>query len=311
MRERVTPLVAAIIVLYNSRKHLPRLIASLKAQTYPNMKTYFFDNASGDDGVSFINEHLPGAAVIHSAENLGYAAGNNRAAKPAKQAGADFLFFLNPDTELDPDCVREMVALFETEKDTGLAAPVLLYGGERKAEQVIQHFGSTVDFKTRKSTWFYANRRLDEDVPQYMPVDLISGAVTFIKTGIFFELGEFEERYFLYGEEIDLAFRAKEKGIKTMVTSRSRAWHHHDWSAANVVGNRIMYYYKTRNRYLYFRKFKQRKNFLKYLLEDIICFPLKIRWAVKKKDFKLVKFYYMGVIGGILNHTGKAHVCFE
>lgn len=302
------PLVAVIIVLYNSRKHLPRLIASLKAQTYPNMKIYFFDNNSRDDGPEFIKEHLPGATIIHSDENLGFAAGNNRA---AKKAGADFLFFLNPDTELDPDCTREMIELFEKGKDVGLAAPVLLYGGEKKAEQVIQHYGSSVDFKTRKSTWFYPNRRLDENVPEYMAVDLISGAVTFIKADVFFELGEFEERYFLYGEEIDLAFRAKKKGIKTMVTSRSRAWHYHDWSASNIVGNRIMYYYKTRNRYLYFRKFKQWKNFFKYLLKDIIYFPLKIRWAVKKRDFKLLKYYYMGVVSGILNRSGKTHVCFE
>lgn len=310
MTRQKSPLIAVIVVLYNSRRHLPALVGSLQAQTYTNTKYYFFDNNSQDDGLNFAAEQMPQAVTIESRENIGYAAANNHAARIAREAGADFLFFLNPDTELDPDCIRELVALFDKEKNTGIAQPALLYGGRKKSKRIIQYFGSTIDFKTRKSTWHYAGSSLDDQVPERIQVDQVSGAVMFIKSDVFFEIGGFDERYFLYGEEIDLAYRAKKQGIKSLVTSRASAWHNHDWSARNITGNRIMYFYKTRNRYLYFRKFGQWKNMIKYVFKDIIYFPLKIVWALKKKDIKLLKYYYLGVRYGILNRTGKANVSF-
>ena len=144
-----------------------------------------------------------------------------------------------------------------------------------------------------------------DSLPEVKTVDLVSGGSTFIKAEVLKKTGLWEESYFGYGDEIDLAKRVKEAGYKTVVTSRAMVWHNHKWDRSNKYGYYMEYYLIQRNKYLYFRKYGLTLNMLAALIIDWIKFPWRLIWFIKVCDFSLGIYYLKGTFHGLLNKIGK------
>jgi len=124
--------------------------------------------------------------------------------------------------------------------------------------------------------------------------------------------GLFEEDYFMYNDEIDLAFRIKKAGFKTLCMRSAIVRHYHDFNKENKRGNNLMYYYIMRNRYLYFKKFHLYFNIILSLIIEISFMPLKFRWAIRKMGgLKFLKYYYSGLWDGLIGKKGIADKYFE
>ncbi|MCX6250387.1 MAG: glycosyltransferase family 2 protein [Bacteroidetes bacterium] len=304
--------VAVLLVVTNEAHHMKTHFNSLKNQTYKNISVYVTDNNSKDNSVELIRELYPEANINSFSENTGFARGNNIAAKHAYDDGADYLFILNPDIELDPECIEQLVLFSEQNKQIGLVAPVMFYGLEKKSKNIIQSYDDHVNFYTSGSHSPHAELVFNADtIPVIIETSMTGGGITFMKREVYQKIGLFEESYFIYNDEIDLAYRVKKAGYKMFATHRAKVWHHHNWSQKNKIQHRLMYYYMTRNRFLYFKQYHLYSYLLYNIMLEIFLMPLKIRWALRTSDLRFLRFYYLGIVRGIAGEKGETNRSFE
>lgn len=304
--------VAVLLVLYNDEKNLNRLYNSLRNQTYKVFRIYVLDSNSSDNSVSLTKKLYPEATIIESKQNVGFAKGNNILASRAFADCAQYLYILNCDMELHPECIDELVKLAKSDKNIGVVSPIIFFGSKDKRKNKIQDYAEIVNFKTYKILSPQSQRYFEsEKLPEVLKVNIVEGGAMFIKSKVYEKVGLFEERYFMYGDEIDLAHRVYLAGYKMFVSSKAKVWHYHDWSKKNKKRHYLMYYYILRNRYLYFRKFRLYKYLVIDMLREVLFLPIKVRWALRFADVKLIKFYYQGIWDGLLNKNGKANVEFK
>ncbi|MBK7498977.1 MAG: glycosyltransferase family 2 protein [Ignavibacteriales bacterium] len=133
-----------------------------------------------------------------------------------------------------------------------------------------------------------------ENFQKEIEVNIVGGGITFIKASVVKEIGLFDERYYIYGEELDLGYRSFLADYKMVVTSEAKVWHHHNWSRKNNKQHYFSYYYMNRAKILYFIKFALHKQLIIFLLKELFLFPVKVKWSHKTSDLKLIKYYYLG-----------------
>ncbi len=307
------PKIAILLVVTNEAKHIPSFFSHLKSQTYEGeISVYILDNNSSDNSPELVMENWPEADITLERSNIGFARGNNIIAKKAFADGADYIFVLNPDVELDPDCIKILVELGESDSKTGIVSPVLFWGNELKDEEKIQHFGKNINFSTLKLSAPFVNKKTSEiSLPETNTADFAGGGITMMKRELFEITGLFDEDNYIYGEEPDLAYRVRKTGYKTVISSKAKSWHNHDYSRKNKNGNYFQYYYINRARYLFFWKYRLYSALLLNVFKDLIKFPLYLRWALKIADFKLLRYFYSGIFAGLRRETGKATLRFD
>jgi GT2 family glycosyltransferase len=304
--------VAILLVVTNEAHHLRMHFNALKKQTWTNISVWVTDNHSKDNSVELIREFCPEAHINALKENAGFAGGNNLAAQQAFSNGADYLFVLNPDIELEPDCIRQLVLLSEQDEQTGVVAPIMFYGLGKKEQNIIQSYDDYVNFRTSNTSSPHSDMAFNPDlIPEIIETSMTSGGITFMKREVYEKIGLFEQSYFIYNDEVDLAYRVKKAGYRMFVTSRAKVWHHHNWTAKNKIQHRFMYYYIMRNRILFFRQYGLYIYLFYNILREFFLFPLKVRWVMKSSDLRLLKFYYLGIVKGIMGEKGKTTRNFE
>lgn len=303
--------VGIILVCTNEKRHLDLLYKSITNQTYHNFSIYFIDNNSSDGSAEYLKElnrvMKLDIRYISLKENSGFAKGNNIGADAALKDGCDYVFIINPDMEL-ADNVLEILKRTCTDNDEiGVCSSVLLFGCDKRDKDEIQFYGGKANFKTQKKDSLFSGQILSEaQLPKLMTVDFVNGGSTFVRKDVIQNCGLFEEKYFIYNDEIDFAYRIQKAGYKTVVTSATKIWHHHDWSSKKNY--QVMYYYMMRNRYLYFKKFKLYANLFLDIFIQVITIPAKIKWFRRLSNYKVFKFYYLGILKGILGEEGKARI---
>ena len=181
------PLVSIIVVNWNGQKWLKSCFQSIEKQTYKNTEIILIDNASTDNSINYTKNHSF-IKIIQNEHNLGYSGANNKAAKAAK---GQLLFFLNNDTKLECDCIEKLVNAIQKDENVGAYAPKIMdYEGKTRISLGVgcDIFGYPHSYTG--DNLFYAD-----------------GAALFIKKDIFDEIGGFDERYFIFYEDVDLSWR--------------------------------------------------------------------------------------------------------
>lgn len=194
-----------------------------------------FDNASADGSVGNLCRIFPDVRVLASARNLGFAAGSNRAAEVAL---GDYFLLLNPDAVVDEGAISRAVECLSSTPMCGLLGgrTVLPDGRDGSAAYWrLPSLRSTLCWATGLSSFRRGSRWLDPEtigtplVPaerKPLRVGAVSGCFLLVAAEVWRELGGFDERYFLYGEDLDLATRATAAGytpaVDLAVTFRHR-----------------------------------------------------------------------------------------
>jgi len=304
--------VAILLVLFNEEKYIERLAKSILNQDYRNTIVYAFDNNSSDSSASLLVKYLPGADIILSDENLGFAKGNNIIAKKAIDNNYDLLFILNTDMELETDCISNLVRIISQKDEIAGAGPVIFFGSEGERTDKIQCYADNTNFSSARTCTLYANSGLSYgELPDTQYVNTLHGGCFMIRSSVISEIGLFNEDNFMYNDEIDLAYRIHKSGSKLMVCKNARAWHYHDWTLKNKAGYFLQYYYINRNRFLFFHRYNKHFSFVREILSELLFLPVKINWARKTAGLKLLKYYYLGYWHGLLNKKGKADIEFK
>lgn len=257
--------VSVILVSYNASEQLAGALGSLAAlpevQSDPNFaQVIVSDNGSSDDSVARAEAVYPAAEVIENNANLGFAKACNIG---ARHASAPLLFFLNPDARAHPGVLGEAVAYFDGHPDVAMAGAKLLNEDGTRAESCGE-FDTWWQSFLRSSAWgelpFFRRQANGYELRQWdysneRDVDLVVGAAMFIRADVFKRLGGFDERFFLYHEEIDFAHRLRDRGLRVVFLPQCVVTHAGEqggsqatWGKSGVLG------WRQRSRRLYWIK---------------------------------------------------------
>lgn len=198
------PLISVIIVNYNSGPHLKRCLKTLAAQTYRRFEAIIMDNASQDDSVR--QAALPDARfrLVPLDGNLGFAAANNLG---AKQAGGEWLATLNPDAFPEPDWLAALVEASQRHPEAVMFGSTLISAEDGR---ILDGAGDAYMFL---GVGWRGDRGkpLTHDLPEG-EVFAPCAAAALYRTKDFLQLGGFDERFFCFFEDVDLAFRLRLAG---------------------------------------------------------------------------------------------------
>ena len=304
--------VGIIIVTFNSQNDIVRLLDSILIQEYDDLVVYIVDNISTDSTLSIVENFRSGLniTIIKSQMNNGYASGNNIGIRKAIDDECEFVFILNPDMQLQKNCVFSLVKRISMDNNIGVVGPLVLYGNG--GYNIIQDFGTKANFKTQKKVDYFGGRKLTNKLPAEIYVDFVNGGAMMLRTAILNETGLFEEDYFMYNDELDISYRIKKAGYQILCLRDAKVMHFHNYDKQNVNGNNFLYYYIMRNKYLYFKKYKFYRYLCVSLIKELIITPLKIIWALRRMgNINVLRFYYSGIIDGLFNKKGRSTKSFN
>ncbi len=305
--------VGVLIVVYNDFKSFNNLMLSLEKQIFKNFRIYVLNNSNLEFLEDMILEkYQEKICYFKSENNIGFGAANNLLAQKAIEHGCKYLFVLNPDMELSDNTIYELVCICENDFQIGMCNGIIMFGNEKKEYEIIQLFGCKANYKTQSKKFLFSGQLLkDTKLPQILTVDYLNAGSLFIRSSIVKQIGLFDDSFFMYNEEIDIAKRVKELNYKLIVTSRTKILHHHDWRKNNIRSHNMMYYYMARNRYLYFYKYHLYFFMFIDIIWQVLTFPIKIKMFWKLGSVKISKYYYLGIIKGLCKEKGKSLINFE
>jgi N-acetylglucosaminyl-diphospho-decaprenol L-rhamnosyltransferase len=241
--------VSVIIVNWNAGQALDACLASVAAGGVAAPEIVLVDNASSDGSAALASVHHPRVRLIETGANLGFAAGANRGAETAR---GDVLVFLNPDARLVPGALALLVDALARTPGAGIAGGGLR-GEQGGWEPGAARFGPLAHL-VLDTTLGRLGSRLRRAPHR---VDWVYGTFMAVRCDLFRELGGFDPRYFLYGEDVDLCFRAARLGRRTIHVPSARAIHERNLSArqrfgrgreAEVVKGEMRFYATRRGR---------------------------------------------------------------
>jgi GT2 family glycosyltransferase len=221
----------------------------------------------------------PKMYIIETKENLGYAGGNNVGVRfSLKCLDVDYIMILNNDTAVPPNLTSELINVFSIHENAGLCGP-LEYSYEEPSR--IQSAGGTFGIYTGR------HELQKNPVNKTKTVDWVMGSCMLIKKNLFYKLGFFDERFFLYVEEVDFAYRVKKSGYKTFVCSETRIWHKGGRKGGKSF-DELYDFYVMRNRLLFalkHLKFYQLIIFLPNHIKKVFTFSLRDLVVMRKSYF--------------------------
>ncbi|MCI0716545.1 MAG: glycosyltransferase family 2 protein [Chlorobi bacterium] len=312
----MTKKIGIILVVTNEKHNLSMLYDSLARQTYKNFAIYFVDNNSSDGSKEFSEELNKKfnfkINYIELESNLGDAKGNSIGAEQALNEACDFIFVLNNDTELEEQCLENLYKLAESDEKIGATGPIFFYWTKDKIKNKVQIYGANVNFKTQVTEIIGVGKIYEESsFPEILICDYPIGGALFVKREVIQKLGVlFDDRYFMYNNEIDFAYRLKMLGYISAATTKAKVWHNHKWVRDNKTSWYREYYLSQRNKFLYYHKYKLYGSMILMILTDSVKFPWRLKWFIKVCDFKLGMYYLKGMLDGILNKKGKPNLYF-
>lgn len=242
MRDKLNMLVSIIIVNLNGNKWLKDFFDALYSQSYHNFEIIIVDNASTDGSCEYIKKNFSKITIIQNRENVGFGKANNLGVKKAR---GEIIFFLNNDTLLSKDTLKKLLT-FKTDNNLNILGPKILdyegkdvHGGNKCSIDYTGYLGYA------KKTFF------------------IDGCALMISKKDFLSLGGFDEKYFMYSEEIDLCWRAHLFGMKLEVCNNTSIKHF-----AGGTGGTTQYKIKGEHVVPIMRRYEVEKNNLRTLLKN-------------------------------------------
>ncbi len=290
------PKVSIISVNYNQAAVTVELLESIKRLTFKDVEVIIVDNASKEDPSAALLASYPSIKIIKSAENLGFAGGNNLGIDAST---GDYLFFINNDAEIVEGTIESLLALFERVPNLGVVSPKLCYYTPDETIDTIQYVGST-----EVSTFTGRNRtlgELEEDRGQYViarPTAYAHGAAMMIPREAIERVGNMPEEFFLYYEELDWCAQFRRAGYEIYIEPNALVYHKESLSVGKL--STLKTYYINRNRIYFMRRNKSRLAFfifstylfLLVLPKHALSFAVNRQWQHLDVFLKAIRWNY-------------------
>lgn len=227
--------VSVVLVNFRGASDTIEALEHLKRLNWPEerLEVIVVENASGDDSAERIRQAAPHVKIIESKENLGFAGGCNLG---VQRSTGEYIAFLNNDAKPDPDWIRAAVEKFEESPRVGAVA-----------SKVVDWDGLLVDYIGSALTWFGMGYKPDtgQELPAALdtPRDVLfgTGSAMFVRRSVFDSLGGFDERFFMFFEDVDFGWRLNLLGWRYVYVPESLAFHKHHASMKTFGAFKEMY----------------------------------------------------------------------
>lgn len=256
--EHSGPPLSVVVVTYRNAATLPSVLAALQREAPPGTELLVVENGGDATVEAVVRGTWPDAVVTVNAQNRGFAAGANQGVKLA--TGRSILL-LNPDAEVGPGSIAALQDALARLPDAGIVAPRLL-DAEGRPVLSAYPFLSPLDIAWRHFQIRHylpdlvsgRYRRLTLDPARVDPVrvDWAQGACWLIRREMLDQVGPLDERFFLYAEEVDLAYRAAQRGWRTYLVPTASVRHAEGSSTSQVVSLKLASHYLSKA--VYFAK---------------------------------------------------------
>jgi N-acetylglucosaminyl-diphospho-decaprenol L-rhamnosyltransferase len=234
--------------------------AGPQATAWPSgLEILVVDNASADGSAAMVRAEFPMVRLIANNENRGFTAANNQGLAVSR---GRYLLLLNPDAELVGNALAEMVGCLEARPAAGVVGPQLLDpdGSTQSSRRRFPTLATALVESTVVQEWWPDNRILRRyyllDTPaspgEPQAVDWVVGACLLVRRAAYEQVGELDEGFFMYSEELDWCRRIKAAGWEVLYLPTARVIHHEGKSSEQVVPARHIHFQSSKVRY--FRK---------------------------------------------------------
>lgn len=244
--------LSVIIVNYNVKYFLEQCLHSVqKACIGIDSEIIVADNNSTDGSREYLQDNFPTVKFIWNSDNIGFAKANNLA---LEKATGSFILFLNPDTILAEDSIEKCIQFFDQHKSAGAIGIRMIDGSGNFLKESKRAFpspltslfklsGLTMLFPKSKIFARYHLGHLPEN--ENHEVDVLAGAFMMMPKRVLDETGNFDERFFMYGEDVDLSYRVQEAGYKNYYFAESTIIHFKGESTKRGSLNYVRLFYKA------------------------------------------------------------------
>jgi GT2 family glycosyltransferase len=235
----VPPLVSIVIVNWNGLHFLKECWPALAAQTYAPVEVIVVDNGSTDGSLDWLAEQAPAPNVICNSQNRGFAAANNQG---IQQARGPYVALLNNDAYPEPGWLAALVAAAEADARVGMVASLMVLANQ---PEIVQSAGICLD--RSGVAWDCAGGEpVAAQGVDPRPVFGPSAGAALYRRELLAALGGFDEAFFAYLEDVDLAWRARWLGWQALLVPGARVRHVH--SGTGRQGSAFKTYYLAQNK---------------------------------------------------------------
>jgi hypothetical protein len=242
------PRVVAIVVNWNGRDIIGPCLETLLASDLPGLEVMVVDNDSTDGSVESIRERFPTVRILETGRNAGYAGGVNEGVRVALEGGADYMFVLNNDTEVAPDCVSRLVSAASARPDAAFLGPLIYY---HDRPDVVWSAGGRIGWWTGHIRHIGIRQRDDGRFAGVREVDYVTGCAVLVGATAVRSIGLMDTGYFMYNEDTDWCVRAKRSGLAVLVVGDARMWHKVSMSSGGGLTS-YKIYHRIRSSFRFF-----------------------------------------------------------
>ncbi len=285
--------LSIIIVNYNVKYFIEQCLHSVfKALKEIEAEVFVVDNNSVDGSCSMIKDKFPRITLIENKKNEGFAKANNIAIRESK---GEYILLLNPDTVVQEDTFENCIAFMDAHTEAGALGVKMINGkgnflpeSKRALPTPLVAFykisGLSYLFPKSKIFGRYHLGHLDKD--QTHEVEILSGAFMFIRKAIIDKIGVLDERFFMYGEDIDFSYRIINAGYKNYYFAGTTIIHYKGESTKKGSLNYVIVFYDAMMRFA--EKHFSKSNLWFFSVVIRLAIYLRASLAILKRFFKQI-----------------------
>lgn len=287
---KMSPQIAVIIVAWNNYNSTQECIESILNQRFVEVRIFLVDNGSKIEPLDRLIDEFPMIKYIRSNTNLGFAAGTNLGLRKALATNSDHFLIINNDTRADEFMLKELL-LASMDEDIGLTAPIIYYYDEpdriwSSGGKINKFFLMPLDSHNTQRIISCPTKRT-----------FVSGCCFLLKREVLEQIELFDERFFMYFEDLDFCKRINETKWLMMVIPSAKLWHKVSQSSGGQYSVRERYYYGLSSG-IYFRKHMKVANAIPvtlFRLGSALKMTIKL---MLRRETKVLSSYLKGLYRG-------------
>ncbi len=286
---------AAVVVNWNGGERNRACLESLCAQGPGLARIFFVDNGSHDGSWQRVVEHFPEVALLRNAENLGFGAGSNQGIAAALESGADAVLLVNNDVTLEQGVLERLAAVLERHPEAGLVGPRVL---DERDPSRLWAAGGRLTWRQNLTTLLGSGELDGEGWRRTFEVDYLTGCALLVRREVFEQVGAFDERFFAYSEDVDLALRAARAGFRSLCVGEVAALH----APSSATGGG----YSARRKYMmgvnsvwFLRRWAGPREWLRFVVFDVLTLPGLLCLALFRGQARAVCAKALGIWDGL------------
>ena len=252
------PVISIVIVTWNGKRYALEVLGSIYAcRLQIPFEIIVVDNASTDGTPEAIRNDFPYVVLIETGANLGFAKGNNIGMAHAQ---GRYVCLINSDVVVPAGCIESMMTVMETNQDIGIMGPKMRCPDGQVGLSVMRFptvwntlcAALAVNSILPKSRLFAGFSVKSEDMTGAVDVEVVTGWFWMVSRTALQQVGGLDERFFMYGEDIDWCYRFRKAGLRVALFGGAEALHYGGGSSAEAPSR--SYVEMRRANQQYFRK---------------------------------------------------------